>query len=175
MATPLPPPVSLPVHYPSFIVPAHQHFYSTPVPAANDLPPLIPDYDDFNDAPVLPTPQHSPWNLPPVPPGPMPPYGYLATPAQVSHSLVPDNRSLNVAKLRALNESSIPLLHISRNQVKGRPTHWRSGYRPTARLRMKHCFASTSLSRGTLLFVLIVLLRACVCFYHTYFTHTHRI
>lgn len=141
IATPLPPPQSLP----SFIVPAYQPPYypmPTPAPAVNEIPPLISDFayeDDDDDAPVR--VQHHPWNLPPPPP-----FGYLATPVQTPHAFPTNNMSsddlLHLAKIRALNESSIPLIRVTVKRVKGRPAHWRPGYKPTTCTRIKSCLAS---------------------------------
>ncbi|KAJ3739607.1 hypothetical protein DFH05DRAFT_525760 [Lentinula detonsa] len=137
-----------------FVLPAPQFQQPAPhPPEEHDLPPLIPDpYDeeDDDDTPIA-TP-NQPFRGPPLlPPGPVPPYGYLATPLPAVPALgIPSPRRrrkrriptdpLQLARMRALSETSISILQISRSRVEGRPSHWRPGYRSSACTRLKNCF-----------------------------------
>ncbi|KAF9075417.1 hypothetical protein BDP27DRAFT_1257111 [Rhodocollybia butyracea] len=122
------------------LAPAALYPFPTPRPAPeeDDLPPLVPDSYSEQDV--------DPWGFS----GPVPPYGYTATPLPTPPALLgyhiptplPEaNDPLQAARLRARNEDTMPLLHMSRRKLKGRPPHWRSGYRPNPSTRMKSYFA----------------------------------
>ncbi|KAH7876914.1 uncharacterized protein C8R40DRAFT_1096415 [Lentinula edodes] len=129
----------LPSHFP---LPAPHYHYQTSPPEVNELPPLTPDSNSGEDGnlPVV-VSNPTPWGLPP--------YGYSASPFPVMpvmghrhHHQHPSMRvPLYSARLRASSESTIPILHIPRWRIKGRPSHWRSGYKPSASTRVKICFS----------------------------------
>ncbi|KAJ3971391.1 hypothetical protein EV361DRAFT_911568 [Lentinula raphanica] len=157
--TPLPP-----APQPQLLRPTTQFQYPAPQPSpprADDLPPLILDpgsneNDDDDDVPIA-TTNYPTWGFPPSPSGALLPYGQsstlpVGTSAPTTGVLNPQRRrkkrhvstihpAVQSARMRAMSETSIPILHIPRSRVEGRPSHWRLGYRPTASTRLKDCFS----------------------------------
>ncbi|KAF5390538.1 hypothetical protein D9757_002599 [Collybiopsis confluens] len=155
-------------------------------PAPDDLPPLIPDDEEYRwpappqqpappfsytlTTPIIPpgpsvpppTPHPLAW---PLPPPPITPYGYVATPLhtpiypprrshrrrrrrqqqqqQQQQQCTPNPSPIDLpfysARIRSLDETVVPLVSIPWSRSKGRPSHWRAGYRPTTSTMMKNC------------------------------------
>ncbi|KAF9075418.1 hypothetical protein BDP27DRAFT_1031864 [Rhodocollybia butyracea] len=132
---------------PLALAPAPLYPFPTPVPTTeeNDLPQLVTDSSPGQDDGPLYTPIQNPWSLL----RPMSPYDntaapFLTPPALLEHRvstpfLDVDDR-LQTARLRARNEGTIPVLHMAGWKIKGRPSHWRSEYKPNISTRMKSFF-----------------------------------
>ncbi|KAJ4479392.1 hypothetical protein J3R30DRAFT_2755930 [Lentinula aciculospora] len=139
----------LPSQYP-MLAPQYQYPTSHP-PEADDLPSLIPDSynEEVHNSPIV-TPNQTHEGFPLLPPGPVPPYGYVATPISAVPVLVspsPGRRrkrrvsTLDPLQAARISDITIPIMHMARWRAAGRPAHWRPGYKPSALTRMGRCFA----------------------------------
>ncbi|KIK67908.1 hypothetical protein GYMLUDRAFT_36712 [Collybiopsis luxurians FD-317 M1] len=151
-------PVPTPFPIPTAPLPSYQIPTPAPPPAVEDLPPLVADVSREEDEFPVPTPYSYHWPLPSLPPGPVPPLSYVATPVILPRrrrrrrkvpQIPASDITLQSARMRALDEKLVPILSVPRFRVKGRPSHWRTGYRPTVSVKMKSCLSKPACVSST--------------------------